>query len=221
MLRPHDILETNHLFNPLRDTTWGHLKWFRTDDNKEIPLTVTNMILILRLRHVFVVIKRPLTKNSRSVPNPAPIVARIEPKSSSWSPVSSIAEHCLEFLMCHRGRSAALSTTPLYTTADSISWLPYRMVHRIYKSKISAALIIRDGKKPSNKSLERWTTYSQKIYYKAALDAHDIHPEIIRQLGAWAPAAGDTPYSRLNEKHIHKTRAAITDSADTFLELSW
>ena len=221
MLRPHDILETNHLFNPLRDTTWGHLKWFRTDDNKEIPLTVTNMILILRLRHVFVVIKRPLTKNSRSVPNPAPIVARIEPKSSSWSPVSSIAEHCLEFLMCHRGRSAALSTTPLYTTADSISWLPYRMVHRIYKSKISAALIIRDGKKPSKKSLERWTTYSQKIYYKAALDAHDIHPEIIRQLGAWAPAAGDTPYSRLNEKHIHKTRAAITDSDDTFLELSW
>ena len=105
------------------------------DDNKEIPLTVTNMILILRLRHVFVVIKRPLTKNSRSVPNPAPIVARIEPKSSSWSPVSSIAEHCLEFLMCHRGKSAALSTTPLYTTADSISWLPYRMVHRIYKSK--------------------------------------------------------------------------------------
>ena len=75
--------------------------------------------------------------------------------------------------------------------------------------------------KPSNESLERWTTYSQKIYYKAALDAHDIHPEIIRQLGAWAPAAGDTPYSRLNEKHIHKTRAAIADSNDTFLELSW
>jgi len=135
------------------------------------------MILILRLRHVFVVIKRPLTKNSRSVPNPAPIVARIEPKSASWSPVSSIAEHCLEFLMRNRGKSAVLGATPLYTTADSISWLPYRLVHRIYGIKISAALTIRDGREPTKKSLERWTTYPQKIYCKAALDAHDIHPE--------------------------------------------
>ena len=86
---------------------------------------------------------------------------------------------------------------------------------------MAAVLTIRDGKAPTKALLERWSTYSQKIYYKAALDAQDIHPEIIRQLGAWAPAAGDTPYSRLNEKRIHDTRMKITNSNDTFLELSW
>ena len=221
MLRPQDILKTTKPFNPLKDTTWAHLKWFRIKDNAEVPMTVTNLHLILRLRHAFIVIKRPLTKNSRSVPNPAPIVARIEQKETTWSPVLLIAEHCLEFLIKNRGKSIVLHETPLYTTRDSLSWLPYRLVHRIYKKRMAAALTIRDGKEPTKASLERWSTYSQKIYYKAALDAQDIHPEIIRQLGAWAPSAGDTPYSRLNEKRIHDTRMKITDSNDTFLELSW
>ena len=62
---------------------------------------------------------------------------------------------------------------------------------------------------------------SQKNFYKAALDANDIPPEITRQLGAWAQVAGDTPYSRLNEAKIDEARKRITNSNNRFLEITW
>ena len=67
----------------------------------------------------------------------------------------------------------------------------------------------------------RWTLYSQKIFYKAALDAKEVPPEITRQLGAWAPVAGDTPYSRMNETQINNARTRIVNSNDKFLEITW
>ena len=69
--------------------------------------------------------------------------------------------------------------------------------------------------------MARWSLYSQKIFYKAALDANDIPPEITRRLGAWAQVAGDTPYSRLNEAKIDEARKRITNSNNRFLEITW
>jgi hypothetical protein len=60
-----------------------------------------------------------------------------------------------------------------------------------------------------------------KNIYKAASDAKEVPPEITRQLGAWAPVAGDTPYSRMNEAQINKNRKRIVNSNDKFLEITW
>ena len=82
-------------------------------------------------------------------------------------------------------------------------------------------LTARDGIQPSTKEMTRWSLYSQKIFYKATLDANDIPPEITRQLGAWAQVAGDTLYSRLNEAKIDEARKRITNSNNRFLETTW
>ena len=94
-------------------------------------------------------------------------------------------------------------------------------MHRIYKGKIRDALTSRDGAEPSKDEMNRWSLYSQNFFYKAALDANDIPPEITRQLGAWAQVAGDTPYSRLSETKIHEARKRVTDSNIRFLETTW
>ena len=59
------------------------------------------------------------------------------------------------------------------------------------------------------------------FFYKAASDAKEVPPEITRQLGAWAPVACDTPYSRMNEAQINKNCKRIVYSNDKFLEITW
>ena len=83
-----------------------------------------------------------------------------------------------------------------------------------------SAFTSRDGVAPSKEEMNRWSLYSQKIFYKAALDAN-IPPEITRQLGAWAQVAGDTPYSRLSEANIQEARKRVTNSNIRFLETTW
>ena len=176
---------------------------------------------ILRARNAFVAIKRPITKNSRHVKNATDIIARIENRSATWSPVTHIAMLVLETLVSTNLPIESLSNDPLFTLKNSRKWLPYRAIHRIYKTKTCSALTVRDNKAPSKTEMRRWTLYSQKIFYKAALDAQEIPPEITRQLGAWAPVAGDTPYSRINESQINKARKRIVNSKDKFIEITW
>mgnify|MGYP001143198256 FL=1 len=114
-----------------------------------------------------------------------------------------------------------LSNDPLVTLKNSRKWLPKRAIHRIYKTRNRSALIARVNKAPSKSEMRRWTLYSQKIFYKAASDAKEVPPEITRQLGAWAPVACDTPYSRMNEAQISKNRKRIVNSNDKFLEITW
>ena len=62
---------------------------------------------------------------------------------------------------------------------------------------------------------------AEKVFYKAALDAKEVPPEITRQLGAWAPVAGDTPYSRMNKAQINNARKRLVNSNENFLEITW
>ena len=89
------------------------------------------------------------------------------------------------------------------------------------QKRTRSALIARVNKAPSKSEMRRWTLYSQKIFYKAASDAKEAPPDITRQLGAWAPVAWDTPYSRMNEAQITKNRKRIVNSNDKFLEITW
>ena len=134
--------------------------------------------------------------------------------------VRHIAIHILEKIISSPAPFNTLSNCPLYSIKNSQKWLPYRAVHRVYKEKIRTVLTTRDGKQPSKAEMQRWSLYSQKIFYKAALDANDIPPETTRQLGAWAQVAGDTPYSRLNEAKINEARKRITNSNNRFLEIT-
>ena len=222
MIRPHCLLQTNRLpFAASRDLALGHVKWFHITSHKEIVTSATSLRSILRNNNAFVVIKRPLDKNSRHVKDSSPIVARIEQQTAKWAPVRHIAIHILERIVSSPAPFDTLCNCPLYCINNSQNWLPYRAIHRVYKEKIRTALTTRDGIQPSKREMARWSLYAQKIFYKAALDANDIPPEITRQLGAWAQVAGDTPYSRLNEAKINEARKRITNSNNTFLEITW
>ena len=222
MMRPHCLFQTrNQTFRISQDLPMKHVKWFHVRSYTEIKPTPTSIRQILRERNVFVAIKRPFTKNSRHVKNVTDIIARIEKRSANWTPVAHIAMLVLEILVSTNLSFENLSNDPLFTLKNSRKWLPYHAIHRIYKARTRSALTARDNKSPSTSEMLRWTLYSQKIFYKAALDAKEVPPEITRQLGAWAPVAGDTPYSRMNEAQINNARKRLVNSNEKFLEITW
>ena len=87
---------------------------------------------------------------------------------------------------------------------------------KVFKAAVARALLIRDGATPSPQVVAKFTLYSNKVGKKVHMDfVPTIDGTLTRQLGGWAPAAGDAPYSR-----VHPTAIGNAHTATNSVQIS-
>ena len=75
---------------------------------------------------------------------------------------------------------------------------------------------ICDDAVPPPKEIAQFTLYSNKVGKKVHMDfVPTIDGTLTRQLGGWAPAAGDAPYSR-----VHPTAIGNAHTATASVQIS-
>ena len=87
-----------------------------------------------------------------------------------------------------------VSLKPLFLSMSG-EWMTESKAKKVFRAAVTRALLIRDGVIPSPQVVENFTLYSNKVGKKVHMDfVPTIDGTLTRQLGGWAPAAGDAPY---------------------------
>ena len=88
-----------------------------------------------------------------------------------------------------------------------------------FRLAITRALQISDGVAPSREVVAKFTLYSNKVGKKVHMDATpSVDGTLTRQMGGWAPVAGDTPYSRIVPSAVSQTHAVVNSTELITLE---
>ena len=107
---------------------------------------------------------------------------------------------------------------PLFVNAKN-EWMKESEAKAMFRLAISRALQIRDGVEPSREVVAKFTLYSNKVGKKVHMDATpSVDGTLTRQMGGWAPIAGDTPYSRIVPSAIGQTHAVVNSTELVTLE---
>ena len=81
------------------------------------------------------------------------------------------------------------------------------------------AISLRDNKKPSAETVEKYTLYSNKTGKKVSMDYADtISGTETRMIGAWAQMGGDAPYSRPTTSAMQRAHRATNSQSITCME---
>ena len=90
---------------------------------------------------------------------------------------------------------------------------------KVFRAAVAKALLTRDGVEPTPQVVAKFTLYSNKVGKKVHMDfVPKIDGTLTRQLGGWAPAAGDAPYSRIHPTAIGNAHAATNSVQISVIE---
>ena len=175
----------------------------------------------LRVSGSMISLDRPPVKNNVHRQTD-PMLTHIQKQRNALNPGHYLALHVMRRLTEEMVWSEAMPITvllrPLFVDMSG-QWMTESNAKKVFRAAVAKALLTRDGVEPTPQVVAKFTLYSNKVGKKVHMDfVPKIDGTLTRQLGGWAPAAGDAPYSRIHPTAIGNAHAATNSVQISVIE---
>ena len=223
LFRQASLIQTNpsEPFSPHWSATLKDVKLLVPPSHSLLDLSQSLLQKALRVQGAMISLRRPPVKNNVHRPTD-PMLTHIRKQGNALKPGHYLALHVMRRLKEEtdwmNSMPINVSLRPLFLDVSG-KWMTESIAKKIFKAAVAKALSIRDGTAPSPQVLARFTLYSNKVGKKVHMDfVPAIDGTLTRQIGGWAPAAGDAPYSRIHPAAIGNAHTATNSVKISVIE---